>query len=77
MGHQGYAGRVPGAGDARVVERDGLANAQADDVLLAGQQLDVDQVGAAHRRPHPAHYALREVQKQRRRQPDLRPQCEA
>ena len=34
--------------DARVVEGDGLADAQADDTLLARQEVDVDQVGAAH-----------------------------
>ena len=64
--------RVLGGADARVMEGDGLADAQADDALLAGQQLDVDQVGAAHRRPHRTHHTLQKVDEQRRRDPDLR-----
>ena len=41
------AGSV-GFEDARVVEGYWLADAQANDTLLAGQQVDVDQVSAAH-----------------------------
>ena len=56
------------------MEGDGLAEAQADDALLAGQQVDVDQIGAAYGRPQPAHDALRQVDDQRRQHPDLHSQ---
>ena len=59
------------SGGARVVEGHGPGDAQADDALLAGQQVDVHQVSAAHRRPEPADGALRQVNDQRRRHPDL------
>ena len=51
--------KLAGAGGARVVEGHGPGDAEADDALLAGQQVDVDQVGAADRRPQPADDALR------------------